>query len=193
MHGGMWLSAFRLREAVDEVHPAGTYAAALVRYVEPSPLTYSELLVARLNRGGSEMATGTVTVTDIWVDSPDSVAGGRELWALPKQLCDFDVDTAYRGPVTTAEWSATVDRRPVVEATFTDVSRIAPRVPMRGRVVQPGIDEHPAPASVVVTGTAKALPCRASWHFAADGPLAFLRGARRLASFRMVDFRLSIS
>ena len=188
MHGSMWLTAFRLRHDVDERHPAGVYGAALVSYEEPSPLTYHELLVARTtkNRAGES----AVTITDIWVDSPASQAGGRELWAIPKDLCDFDLDSSFRGPVTSTEWSATLERRPIVEARFTDVSRAALRVPFKGLVEQPGIAEHPEVADVVMKGTAKALPCRGRWSFAADGPLAFLRDARQLGSFRMSGFRL---
>ncbi|XBB68375.1 acetoacetate decarboxylase family protein [Nocardioides sp. WV_118_6] len=188
MHGSMWLTAFRLCEAADERHPAGTYGVALVSYEEPSPLTYHELLVARTvkDRAGK----GAVTITDIWVDSPASQAGGRELWAIPKDLCDFDLETSFRGPVTSTDWSATLERRPIVEARFTDVSRAALRVPFSGRVEQPGIAEHPETADVVMKGTAKALPCRGRWSFAADGPLGFLRGARQLGSFRMSGFRL---
>ncbi|HWJ66327.1 MAG TPA: acetoacetate decarboxylase family protein [Nocardioides sp.] len=189
MHGSLWLSAFRLREDADERHPAGSYGVALVSYEDPSPLTYHELLVARTtkNRAGK----GAVTITDIWVDSEASQAGGRELWAIPKQLCDFDRESSYRGPVTSTDWTASVERRPVVEASFTDVSRAALRVPVTGLVEQPGIAEHPETADVVMKGTAKALPCRGRWSFAADGPLAFLREARQLGSFRMAGFRLS--
>lgn len=188
MHGSMWLSAFRLGHDVDERHPAGTYAVALVDYREPSPLTYGELLVARTtkNRAGK----GAVTITDIWVDSPASRAGGRELWAIPKELCDFDFESGHRGPVTSTHWTASIERRPIVEASFTDVSRVAPRVPFSGLVEQPGIPEHPEVADVSMGGSAKALPCRARWSFAADGPLGFLQQARRLGSFRMSGFRL---
>lgn len=189
MHGSLWLSVFRLAEAVDERHPAGVYGAALVSYEEPSPLTYGELLVARSTRNAA--GKGAVTITDIWVDSPASMAGGRELWAIPKQLCDFDLESSFRGPVTSTDWTATVERRPIVEASFTDVSRAALRVPFRGLVEQPGIPDHPEVAHVTMSGTAKALPCRGRWSFSADGPLAFLRGARQLGSFRMAAFDLS--
>ena len=87
MVGSLWLSLFRVSDAVDELRPAGVYGAAFVSYEAGSPLTYSELLVARpisTDRDGRR-----VTITDIWVDSPASVAGGRELWAIPKGLCDF--------------------------------------------------------------------------------------------------------
>ncbi|MDN5745147.1 MAG: acetoacetate decarboxylase family protein [Nocardioidaceae bacterium] len=191
MHGSMWLTTFHLREAADEQHPAGVYGAALVTYDEPSPLTYHELLLARTtrNRAGQR----AVTITDIWVDSPASRAGGRELWAIPKDLCDFDVESTYRGPITTTEWGATLERRPIVEARFTDVSRAAVRVPFKGVVEQPGIDDHPDVADVGMKGSAKALPCRGRWHFAADGPLGFMVDARQLGSFRMIDFRLEFA
>ncbi|WP_435771224.1 acetoacetate decarboxylase family protein [Nocardioides sp. SYSU DS0651] len=191
MHGSLWLSVFRLAEDVDDRHPAGQYGVALVGYEEPSPLTYGELLVARTVKNAD--SRGAVTITDIWVDSAASQAGGRELWAIPKELCDFDRESTYRGPVTRSEWTATVERRPIVEARFTDVSRLAPRLPVKGLVEQPGIPEHPETADVVMKGTAKALPCRAHWSFAADGPLGFLRTARQLGSFRMASFRLAFA
>ena len=189
MHGSLWLSVFRLGRDVDARHPAGTYGVALVSYEEPSPLTYHELLLARTVKNSA--GKGAVTITDIWVDSPASQAGGRALWAIPKELCDFDLDSSFRGPVTSTDWSATVERRPIVEARFTDVSRAAVRMPFTGLVEQPGIAEHPETAHVVMKGNAKALPCRGRWTFAADGPLGFMREARQLGSFRMAGFRLA--
>jgi hypothetical protein len=189
MHGSLWLSVFRLGRDVDAHHPAGTYGVALVSYEEPSPLTYHELLLARTTKNAA--GKGAVTITDIWVDSPASQAGGRALWAIPKELCDFDLDTSFRGPVTSTDWSASIERRPIVEASFTDVSRAAIRMPFTGLVEQPGIPEHPETADVVMKGNAKALPCRGRWSFAADGPLGFMREARQLGSFRMAGFRLA--
>lgn len=193
MHGSMWMSVFRLARDADQRHPAGTYAVALVSYDEPSPLTYGELLVARWNDGGPGTAApkGTVTITDIWVDSVASRAGGRELWAIPKQLCDFDRESRFRGPLTATSWTASAGGHTVVEASFGDVSRLAPRVPLTGRVFQPGIDDHPADAHVTMTGSARMLPCRARWRFTPGGPLDFLRDGRRRGSFRSLDFRLA--
>lgn len=189
MHGSLWLSAFSLRADADERHPAGRYGVALVDYGEPSPLTYHELLVARTvtDRHGK----GAVTITDIWVDSAASRDGGRALWAIPKELCDLDRDSAERGPRTSTTWRARRHGSPLVEARFADISRAAPRVPFRGRVEQPRIPEHPDAASVTMSGSARALPCRGRWSFAADGPLGFLARARQLGSFRMASFRLS--
>ena len=114
----MWLSLFRLATEADG-HRAGLYGAAFVSYEEPSPLTYSELLVARLVEGRR------VQVPDIWVDSPASMAGGRELWAIPKGLADFELDAVRRGPASSADWTARVGRVPVASARFHDVSRAA--------------------------------------------------------------------
>jgi hypothetical protein len=188
MHGSLWLTAFKLAHDADPRHPAGTYGVALVDYVEPSPLTYGELLVARTTR--TDDGSRAVTITDIWVDSPPSLAGGRAIWAIPKQLCDFDMESSFRGAVTRTDWTATINRRSIVDASFTDVSRVALRMPSKGLVVQPPIDDHTEPVTVAMTGSAKALPCRGRWSFAADGPLSFLREARQLASFRMASFRL---
>jgi acetoacetate decarboxylase len=190
MRGSMWLTVFRLGRGVDEVRPAGIYGAAFVDYTEGSPLTYGELLVARLMRR-DEGRGRAVTITDIWVDSPASVAGGRELWAIPKGLCDFELESSRRGPVTSTDWSASFGRTPIASASFTDVSRLAPRVPFKQATYQPELPEGGGEKAAGMRGTAKALPGRARWDFAADGPLGYLRGATQLASLRLTDFRLS--
>lgn len=190
MVGSLWLTLFRLREPVDELRPAGVYGAAFVSYEEGSPLTYSELLVAR------PIATDAhgrrVTITDIWVDSPASVAGGRELWAIPKGLCDFTLDSSHTGPLTTTEWSATLGRTPIATARFRDVSRAAVRLPFKGGTWQPGIpDTGGAERTATLQGSSKALPARAHWDLNPEGPLGWLAGARQLASFRQAAFRMS--
>ena len=191
MVGQLWLSLFRLREPVDALRPAGIYGAAFVSYEPGSPLTYSELLVAR-PIPAPEGRGKRVSITDIWVDSPASVAGGRELWAIPKGLCDFELDTSHRGPLSSTEWSASFGRRPIASASFTDVSRAMLRIPFRGSTWQPGIaDTNGEDRSAVLQGSSRALPCRGRWDFAADGPLGWLRPARQLASFRQADFRMS--
>lgn len=191
MVGQLWLSIFRVTDAPGGVRQPGRYGAAFVSYETGSPLTYSELLVARLVDAGPRYGK-CVSITDIWVDSPASVAGGRELWAIPKDLCDFDLDSSHRGPLSTTDWSATQGRSPIASASFTDVSRVAPRLRFSGRTWQPGIDETDGDErTAALTGSSKALPCRGRWDFDADGPLAWLRGARQLGSFRQADFRMS--
>ena len=119
MHGQLWLSLFRVREGDHAEREPGVYGAALVAYEQPSPLTYSELLVAR--PVSSDAHGRRVSITDIWVDSPASVAGGRELWAIPKGLCDFTLETSHRGPWAATEWSARIGGQPIAAARFRDV------------------------------------------------------------------------
>jgi acetoacetate decarboxylase len=191
MTGSLWLSLFRVREDVDDLRPAGVYGAAFVSYEPGSVLTYSELLVARPvpdPRGGRGRR---VSIVDIWVDSAASMLGGRELWAIPKGLCDFELESAHRGPLSTTEWSASVARRPIARATFHDVSRAALRLPFRGATWQPPLEPGGEPRSATLQGSARTLPCRGRWEFAADGPLGFLAGHRPWASFRMAGFRMS--
>ena len=187
MHGQLWLSLFRVREGDHPEREPGVYGVALVTYEEPSPLTYSELLVARPRKGA-------VNISDIWVDSPRSVRGGRELWAIPKDLCDFDVDVSTRGPVTRASWGVSLEGGPIVSARFTDVSPVAPRMPFKGRTWQQRTAPDPEAGTEVtaaLTGSSKALPARAHWTFAPEGPLGGLAGKRSLASFRLADFAMS--
>jgi hypothetical protein len=188
MVGSLWLSLFKVREDVDATRPAGIYGAAFVSYEEGSPLTYSELLVARTT--GKEHG-GRVSITDIWVDSPASVAGGRELWAIPKGLCDFTFESTHTGPLSRTSWSASLERRPIASARFTDVSRAAVRVPFKGGTWQPELPEGGGEKTADLKGSAKALPCRGRWEFAPDGPLGWLADARPLASARMSGFRMS--
>ena len=190
MVGSLWLTLFKVREQVDELRPAGIYGAAFVSYEEGSPLTYSELLVARPIK--SEQHGRRVTITDIWVDSPASVAGGRELWAIPKGLCDFSLESEHRGPLSSTEWTARLGRTPIASASFRDVSRAAPRIPFKGGTWQPGIDDtHGVERTATLQGSSKALPARARWDINPDGPVGFLAGARQLASFRQAAFRMS--
>ena len=190
MHGQLWLSLFRVREGDHPDREPGVYGAALVSYEQPSPLTYSELLVARPVKAAGGRR---VNITDIWVDSADSRDGGRELWAIPKDLCKFDRTTTGTR-VQRTSWSTNLDGTPVASARFTDVSSNTLRTPFKGSTWQQRLpDEGGADREVVaeLTGSAKALPCRGSWDFDEQGPLGWLADKRPLASFRMTDFAMS--
>ncbi|MEN8706774.1 MAG: acetoacetate decarboxylase family protein [Nocardioides marinisabuli] len=189
MVGQMWVSVFRVADDVDAAHPRGIYGAAFVSYEEGSPLTYSELLVARVLR--TPAGDRRVSITDIWVDSPASVAGGRGLWAIPKGLGDFESSTSRRGPLERARWSMSTDGAPVARARFSDLSAIAPRLPARGGVWQAPIDAHTVPVETDMVGRSRLAPCSSSWTFDTAGPLGWLAGRRSLASFRQRDFTLS--
>lgn len=185
--GSLWLTLFRLGHAHDR-HPAGLYGTAFVSYDHPSPLTYGELLVARPVRTPHGRR---ISITDIWVDSPASVAGGRELWAIPKQLAEIDRETARDGPVGTTAWTARVDGRPVAAARFHDVTRRAPRLPYRAGLWHEGLlDTGGEERVATMRGAAGITPTRARWTFAPTGALGWLARARQLGSLRLADFRM---
>jgi len=195
MHGQLWLSLFRVRRGDHPEREPGIYGAALVRYEQPSPLTYCELLVAHLVATGSTSGPSkAVSISDIWVDLPASVAGGRELWAIPKDLCEFTWHSDRRGPLTRTAWTTSLDGRPLATARFTDVSRVMPRLPFKGDTWQQRTAPDPRAGEVVtasLAGSSRALPCRGSWTFDPDGALGWLHGKRSLASFRQADFQMS--
>ncbi|WP_210504141.1 acetoacetate decarboxylase family protein [Nocardioides xinjiangensis] len=191
LHGQLWLSLFGVGRGGAPGRPPGVCAVALVRYEAPGVLTYDELLVsrpvARPVRG--------VTVDQIWVDSAASMLGGRELWAIPKELAAFDAGVRRSRLVDRAAWRVTHQGAPVLQARFEDASRFAPRLPFRGTVWQPGLVGEPGldgPRSARLSGSARALPCRGRWHFAGDGPLGWLAGHRPWLSVRLTDFALEV-
>lgn len=189
MHGQLWLTIVKVPTAVDERRPAGMYGVAMVDYQDPSPLTYGELLVGRVVKGPVK----GVTITDIWVDSPASLAGGRAIWAIPKELCDFTLESSHSGPLARTAWTMSTGGTEIASATFSDVSRLAPRTPFKADTWQPGIEETGYDdRSSPLSGSAKALLCRGRWDFNPLGPLAWLHGCRQLASFRMVDFNMVV-
>lgn len=60
----------------------------LSQYKTGSTLLYSELIViAAIVRQSGKLGTW---VSHIYVDHPDSIAGGREIWKLPKEIAEFD-------------------------------------------------------------------------------------------------------
>jgi hypothetical protein len=74
---------------------AGVYLAI---YGAGSALEYHELIVVpALVRYGKQFGAW---VSHIYVDNPDSVAGGREIWGLPKELAEFTWTGDQIGQVT---------------------------------------------------------------------------------------------
>ncbi|RAM51026.1 MAG: acetoacetate decarboxylase [Hapalosiphonaceae cyanobacterium JJU2] len=59
----------------------------LFYYSSESVLEYSELIVVSATVSYQGKIGGWVS--HIYVDNPDSVAGGREIWGLPKELANF--------------------------------------------------------------------------------------------------------
>ena len=97
-----------------------------VTYEPGSTLTYSELVVcAGLVRSGRHLGGW---ISHIWVDSPQSVNGGRGIWKLPKELAEFELDRPADG---SQRFTARADG-----ATLVRIAAAAPRVrvPLGGLV-----------------------------------------------------------
>jgi acetoacetate decarboxylase len=70
----------------------GIYIAA---YREGSTIQYNELIIApALVRSGLRPGAW---VSHIYVDSPQSLFGGREIWALPKEMARFETIASGSG------------------------------------------------------------------------------------------------
>ena len=95
MHGDMLCVPYVVRERDLElpfptVGTLGRAAGMLawVRYAEPSPLTYDELIwMPSIVRAGSRRGQ---YVEAMFVDDPTTLRAGRELWALPKTMATFE-------------------------------------------------------------------------------------------------------
>jgi acetoacetate decarboxylase len=125
------------------------------------------------------------------VDSPVSREAGRSLWALPKELADLPLRTGDYGPVVRTSFSGVAQGRHLASATFTTVPRAAMlRLPFATATSQPGLDGEERTVVSRFSGSAQGVPSRAVWRFDADGPLAFLRDRRPVASFHLRDVAL---
>ncbi|MDQ4006695.1 MAG: acetoacetate decarboxylase family protein [Actinomycetota bacterium] len=178
VRGQMHLSLWRVGRRV-----VGT---AFVDYQPGSDLTYAELLRARPARVGLRPAA---TVTDIWVDSAASCAGGRALWAIPKEMATFSLEP---GTPDGAEPFYGVahdgNKALLARAEFT-----GGRALLRRRTFSSCTRQQRDDGEVVVaglSGSATVRRARARWELPDHGPFADLRGRRPLASVVLEDFEL---
>jgi acetoacetate decarboxylase len=186
MNAQMWLSLFRVSDTGRADRPNGVYGAAFVTYEEGSPLTYLELLVAHL----VDARGRKVRITDIWVDSEESLAGGRSLWAIPKDLAKLELSDRRLGPTSYTEFAGHADGREIASGQFAGLPGAAlVRTPFHAATSQ--LRQGGSEVVTSMTGSSKTFPALASWDFAADGPLGFLHGRRPVASFRLTELRLT--
>lgn len=184
MVGQAYISAWRLPAAALPTLPAGVrpivvggngfVVTAWVDYQEGGALSYRELMATVPVRAGL-----AASITHIWVDSPVSLAGGRELWNIPKDLAEFDL--AHRPRFTASARSAA---GPIAEADYQVRGRLPFRLPTSFSVIQEGRKRSP----VKVTG--RLASARSSWKIDPNGPLGYLDGRRPFASFALLDFRM---
>jgi hypothetical protein len=186
MNAQMWLSVFRVADTGRADRLPGIYGAAFVSYEEGSALIYRELVIARL----LDPLRRAVEITDIWVDSEESLEGGRSLWAIPKQLADVSIEERTLGPAARDSSAAITDGVEIASSRFASVPGAAlVRAPYSASAHQ-----RRGNGVVVRTpmrGSARGFPAVASWDFPADGPLSFLHRRRPLLSFRLRDVRLT--
>jgi hypothetical protein len=147
--------------------------AAFFVYEQPSPLTYDEIMATVLVRQGWRPR---VSITHIWVDSPASRDGGRELWAIPKDLAEFEV-AAHESYAARGIGSLALRR----------VRRLPWPLPLAFRVAQ---DRNGAVLVSPVRGRLRLGIGSARWALAADGPLGFLAGRRPLLTLAVRPFHL---
>lgn len=151
---------------------------AWVDYQEPGQLAYHELLATVAVRGERLSSS----ITGIWVDSEVSLAGGRALWGIPKELAALGFThgrTFTASAATHEDWIAT--------AAFTARPSLPVKLPAAFDVVQM-LDGRLKRSPV--RAKARPHPAAADWKINADGPLGFLAGQRPILSAHLRDFTL---
>lgn len=160
------------------VRGTASVTTAFVDYSPAGLMAYRELLAAVLVRHGRRPA---LCITDIWVDNAVSLAGGRALWGIPKDLARF-TGLAAQLPSGTAGG-------PIASAHFRP--RRVPSLPLPlalpGSVVQTRDGETTA---TPIRASGRLRAARARWRFDPEGPLAWLGRARPVASVVAEDFAL---
>ncbi|MGW0038533.1 acetoacetate decarboxylase family protein [Gordonia sp. NPDC003376] len=153
--------------------------AAFVHYTDGGVLQYEELLtsfpVISVRHGAG------VSIPHIWVTSPHSRTGGRELWGIPKHLAEFERGTD--GP--TVRTVMRIDGAPVASMTARPGRRVLPgtrQVPLPTAQVLGGVRSY---STNRIVGHLRTL--RATWEFAPDGPLGYLGGRRRIGDLAATD------
>ncbi|MGH3951690.1 MAG: acetoacetate decarboxylase family protein [Pseudonocardiaceae bacterium] len=175
------LPAERLPELPPGIRPVivgghGFVVTAWVDYQEGGLLAYRELMVTVAVRSGRGIAA---TITHIWVDSPTSMAGGRALWNIPKDLAEFEM---AHEPTFTA--SARTADGVIAEAGCRSLAGFPLRAPVGFSVIQEGHKQSP------VRITARPGIARSSWKIDPGGPLGFLHGHAPFASFALHDLKM---
>jgi len=153
--------------------------AAWVDYAPGGAMSYRELLVAVAGRVGARVRPHIVA---IWVDSPASRDGGRELWGIPKGLARF-TGVAEGTPEMTLEGAG----RPAASAVLRHGRRLPGR-PRVGFTLAQDLDGRRCESPVSSRAGLGLLS--AQWSFDPDGPLAFLAGRRPVASATLHDFAM---
>jgi hypothetical protein len=155
-----------------------TVGVSFVHYTEGGVLAYEELLVALLVHRGIRLRS---SIPDIWVTSPNSMHGGRELWGIPKQMGAFERE--INGPSIRTTMS--IEGKPV--------AHLDARV---GRKLLPGFRQMPLSTAQFLDGrrivsinriVGHLHGLRASWSIDSNGPLDYLAEATPTLSIAIID------
>jgi hypothetical protein len=179
-----------------------------VDYRPGGTLAYRELLVALAVRDRRGPAACAV---EAWVDDPRSMAGGRTLWGIPKELGSFafgpaaapshgrgsDADSVPGpGPGPGSVVTRMVVERggagpgPVVTGLHRDLLPLPGRLPVRGRLVQPHPVHGTCEVSLRLSGRARLG--RARLTAGPGGPLPYLDGRSALSAASIRGFRMTV-
>lgn len=174
-----------------ELHGWGAQTLLLVRgqlatvyfaSYESGTLRYRELIVARGLRWVG--AAPRFIISRIWVDSAESVAGGRKIWHLPKDLAAFDVRQLQSGMrVSVRDANAILCEM--------DLTAARASVPVRAPVPSFGMEDgaiYPFTAHV----NASIGFARVRARFADGGPFASFNRARTLAGWQFNRLSLRV-
>jgi hypothetical protein len=157
----------------------GLVVVGWVDYLGGSVLRYGELLAAVAGRWSGGL---TVTVTHMWVDSPASRAGGRELWGYPKELAAFELAI---DPSGTARARDAASGDELARGSFQALVTSPRTIGATGGTVQP---LHGRLVAVRALFRSRPSVGRGSFTAPPGSPLAFVQGARKLISVGMRDF-----
>ncbi|WP_175436540.1 acetoacetate decarboxylase family protein [Streptomyces hawaiiensis] len=151
-----------------------------VDYRPGGVLAYRECLIALAVRHGHRLAGSAVAA---WVDNEQSLAGGRALWGIPKELGTITLradSRSTRGELTTAG-------TPPVRVAYRDVLRLPFRLPARAHLVQRLSDGTGCRVPMRITGRPALGRSRVTTE--PDAPLSFLARHQPLLSLALRDFR----
>jgi hypothetical protein len=151
---------------------------AWANYLDEGTLNYRELAVGAIIRGKG-LLSPSCTATHVWVDDDTARDGGRQLWCIPKQTGAFTAQSSE--PDRSFAARLHVGEQQVASLSF-EAGLALPGTPtLTGFIVQPG---EGGPRRTRCNARARLISGKATWDFDERGPLAFMRQARPLFSFR---------
>jgi hypothetical protein len=165
------------------VRGTAVVATAFVDYSSSGLMAYHELLAAVVVRHGRGVA---LSITDIWVDSPTSMRGGRGLWGIPKDLASF-AGLAASLPGSPGR-PAGGPPEAIASASFTPGRLPSLRLPALPSSVVQTLGGRTVASPIRASGRVRTA--RSSWTFDPAGRLAWLASARPVTSVVAEGFRM---